>query len=121
MDDVGIVEAAQHMRDGIDLADVGEELVPEALALRGAPHQAGDVHELQCRVGGLPRLVERRQPLHPVVGDGHHAHVRILGRERIVGRQHRRAGESVEEGALAHVGQADDADRKTHGACHLHQ
>ena len=29
------------MRDGIDLADVGKELVPQAFALRGAAHEAG--------------------------------------------------------------------------------
>ena len=44
--DVRILEAAHHLDDGVDLADVGEELVAEPLALARALHQAGDVHEL---------------------------------------------------------------------------
>ena len=40
MGHVAVVEAAHHMRDRVDLADVAEELVAEPLALRGAPHQA---------------------------------------------------------------------------------
>ena len=45
MGDVGIVEAAHHMDDGVDFADGGEKLVAEALAFRRAAHQAGDVDE----------------------------------------------------------------------------
>ena len=33
MGDVGVLEAAHHVGDGVDLADVGEELVAETLAL----------------------------------------------------------------------------------------
>ena len=49
--DVGILEAAQHVGDGVALADVGEELVAEALALAGAAHQAGDIDEGDPRRG----------------------------------------------------------------------
>ena len=44
---VAVLEAAQHVGDGVDLADVGEELVAQALALAGAAHQAGDVDEFE--------------------------------------------------------------------------
>ena len=47
MRDIVILEAAQHVDDRIHLADVGEELVAQALALAGAAHQAGDIHEFQ--------------------------------------------------------------------------
>ena len=40
VDDVVVLEAAHHVGDGVDLADVGQELVAEALALGGAAHQA---------------------------------------------------------------------------------
>ena len=49
MGDVRILEAAQHMRDRIDLADMAEELVAEPLALRRAAHQARDVDEFELR------------------------------------------------------------------------
>ena len=49
MGDVVILETAQHMGDGIDLADIGEELVAQPFALRGAAHQARDVDEGDAR------------------------------------------------------------------------
>jgi hypothetical protein len=51
MGDVAVLEAAHDMGDRVALADVGEELVAEALALRGAAHQAGDVDEGQSGSG----------------------------------------------------------------------
>ena len=47
VDDVFVLEAADDLHDGVGLADVGEELVAEALALRRAAHESGDVHELE--------------------------------------------------------------------------
>ena len=49
VDDVVVDEAAHDVRDRVGLADVGEELVAEALALRRARDQAGDVDELDHR------------------------------------------------------------------------
>jgi hypothetical protein len=51
---VVVGEAAHHVHDGVGLADVGEELVAQALALAGAGDQAGDVDELDD--GGLDLL-----------------------------------------------------------------
>ena len=51
VDDVLVLEAAHDLDDRVDLADVLEELVAEALALGGALDQAGDVHELDRRPG----------------------------------------------------------------------
>ena len=53
--DVAVLEAAQHVGDGVDLADVGEELVAQAFALRRALDQAGDVDELELGVDDLGR------------------------------------------------------------------
>ena len=118
---VRILEAAQHVRDRVHLADVGEELVAEPLAFRGAAHQPGDVQELEGGVGGLLRFVQGGEPVDAIVGNRDHSDVRVLGRERIVRGEHGSARERVEQRALAHVGQTDDADGKTHGACDLHQ
>ena len=46
VDDLGVVEAADDVRDGVGRPDVTEELVAEAFALRGAGDEAGDVDEL---------------------------------------------------------------------------
>ena len=42
-----VLEAAQHMGDGVHFADIGEETVAQPLAARGAAHQPGDIDELQ--------------------------------------------------------------------------
>ena len=45
VDDVGVIEHADDLGDGLGLADVGEELVAQAFALGRALDDAGDVHE----------------------------------------------------------------------------
>ena len=56
-----ILEAAHHVRDGVGLADVGEELVAQPFALGGAGDQAGDVDELDDRGDHLLRLGDVRR------------------------------------------------------------
>ena len=49
MDDVVVLKAAHHVYNGVHLADVREEFVPQALAPARAAHQARDVHEFDGR------------------------------------------------------------------------
>jgi len=44
--DVRVLEAAHHVRDGVAFADIGEELVAQAFALRCAGHEPRDIDEL---------------------------------------------------------------------------
>ncbi len=55
MGDVGILEAAHHVRHRVDFANVGQKLVAEAFALRGTAHETSDVHERQLRRNDLQR------------------------------------------------------------------
>ncbi len=48
------------------------------------------------------------------VGHADHAHVRLDRRERVVRGEDVVAGERVEQGGLADVGQSDDADGESH-------
>ena len=48
MGDVAVLEAAKNVDDGVDFADVGEELVAEAFALGGAAYEAGDIDEFEA-------------------------------------------------------------------------
>ena len=59
--DVVVLEAAHDVRDRVGLADVREELVAEAFALRGAGDEPGDVDELDRRRQDLLRLDDRRR------------------------------------------------------------
>ena len=112
---VGILETAQHVHDGVDLADVGEELVAQPLALRGAAHQAGDIDEFELRGDDLGRLGDRGKGIEALVGHGDPADIGLDGAERIVRRLGRGGGrEGVEEGRLADIGQANDTAGKAH-------
>jgi hypothetical protein len=45
MYDVVVIETAEHMDDGIALADITQELIAEAFAFGGALHQSGDIYD----------------------------------------------------------------------------
>jgi hypothetical protein len=112
---VVVAEHPGDLTDRVGLPDVREELVAQPLALRGAAHDAGDVHELhgrRDRLGGLEHRGEHRQP---GVRHTDHADVRLDGGERVVRGEHVVLGQRVEEGRLAGVRQTDDSDGEGHG------
>ena len=86
MNDVVVVEASDDVDDGVALADVGEELVAEAGAVRGALDQARDVHKLHRRGDDVRGAADGGEGLEAVVGDGDDAGVRLDGAEGVVGR-----------------------------------
>ena len=86
MRDVAVLEAAQHVRDRIDLADVRQELVAEPLAARGAAHQSGDVDEFELGRHDLRRFGEPRQHVEPRVRHGDAADIGLDRAERIIRR-----------------------------------
>ena len=117
MGDVVVLEAAQHMRDGVDFADIGEELVAEAFAFGGAAHQARDVDEGDARGNDLGGFGDRRQLVEPRIRHGHVADIGLDGAEGIVRRLRRRGlRQRVEQRRLADIGQSDDAAFETHHA-----
>jgi hypothetical protein len=91
MGDVAILETAQHMGDGVDLADIGEELVAQPLALGRALHQPGDVDEGHPRRDDLLRLRDLGQLVEPRIGHRHLADIGLDGAEREI-RRLRRGG-----------------------------
>ena len=117
--DVGHIaafEAAQHMNDRVDLADVGEELVAEAFALARAAHQPGDVNELDLRLDFLRRLGDLADLVEAGVGHGDAADVGLDGAEGIIRRLRRGGlGQGIEKRRFADVRQADDAAAEAHG------
>src|SRR5205823_10236249 len=88
MGDVAAFEAAQHMNDRVDLADVGKELVAEPFALGRPAHQPGDVDELDLCLdllggtGDFADLVETR------IGNGDTADVRLDRAKGIRSEEH---------------------------------
>ena len=105
----------RHVDDGVDLADVAEELVAQPFALRGAADQPGDIDERELGRDDLGRAGDRRQLVEPRVGYRDLPDIGLDGAEGIIGRLRRlRLGERIEEGRLADIGQADDAAFEAH-------
>ena len=117
MHDVLVVEAADNVYDCVDLADMGQELVAQTLALGRALDQTRDVDELNDGGGELLGVMLVAQPLEPRVRHGHDADVRVDGAERIIIRRDARVRNSVEQRGLAHIRQPDDT--KFHISLHI--
>ena len=115
MGHVGVLKAPHHMDDGIGGADIGQEFVAQALALGGALHQTGDVHEFHHGGGGLLGLIEVGKPAQPLVRHADHAYIGVDGAEGVIVRRHAGVGDGVEQGRFAHIGQTHDT--KFHRWC----
>jgi putative MATE family efflux protein len=109
VDDVVVLEAAHHVRDGVGLADVGEKLVAQPFALGSPTHQAGDIDEIDRGRHDRFRMVELDQGVEAWIRHLHHADVRLDGAERIVGDGRSGRRQRIKKRRLAHVGQADDS------------
>ena len=110
MHDVRILVGADDVHDRVGLADVGEELVAESLALVGAGDESGDVVELDRVRDDLRRFDRVRDGVEPFVGHRDDGDVRLDRRERVVGGLHRDARERAKQGRLAGVRHAHDPD-----------
>ncbi|MNI48331.1 hypothetical protein D3C73_1028900 [compost metagenome] len=115
MGDVVIFEAAQHVDDGVDFADIGKELVAQAFALRCTAHEAGDVDEGDAGRDDFLRTGDRRKLLHARIRNSNFTGVRLDSAERIVrSLRGSRLCQCVEKGGLADIGQSDDTAFKAH-------
>ena len=103
---VAVVEAAQHVQNGVGLADVGQELVAQALALGSALYQAGDVHDFHRGGNGALGLADVGEHLEAFVGHIGGAHVGVDGAEREVGALGLPAADAIKQSRLAYIGQA---------------
>ena len=108
--DLGMLERAHHVHDRVDVADVAEEAVAEALALVGAAHQPGDVDDLEVLGDRALDPEHLAQPLQALVRDRTTA---TLGSTVVKGYSAASAPpprERIEERRLAGVRQTDDPD-----------
>ena len=116
--DVFVFETADDLDDGIDFADVAEELVAQAFALGGAFDEAGDVHEFDGGGDDDGGFGDLFKDLEAGVGDSDDADVGVDGAEGVVGGLgFARACDGVEEGGFSNVGQTDYSsfEHKTNG------
>lgn len=97
--DVVVVKAANHVDDGVDFADVGEELVAEALAFGCAFDEAGNVNELDSGGEDLFGSGNFGEDIKSGIGDADHSDVGFDGAEgKVCGLGLRVGNDGVEEG-----------------------
>ena len=97
MHDIGVLEVANDLADGVAVADVGEELVPESLSLAGTLDEAGDVDELDRRGDDSRGVDHLGELLEALVRDVDDAHVGVDGGKGIVGGETALARERREQ------------------------
>ncbi len=118
MGDIIIFEAAQDMSDGIDLADVGQELVAEALAPGCAFHQTGDINEGHPRRYRPFRFGDGGQFFEPGIRDRDLTDVGLDRAERKVRRlRGGRPRKRVEQCRFSDIGQPDNTGSEAHLGC----
>ena len=98
MHDAVVVEATQHVDDGIALTYVGQELVAQALALAGAFHEASYIDDIAHGRHDATRMDQFGQLGEPFVGHRDLPELCVDGAEGEVGCLRLRAGQTVEEG-----------------------
>lgn len=119
--DVLVREAAHDVEDGVHVAQVREELVPEAFTLRRALHEPRDVHEADRGRSRLLGAENRGEVRQLGVGDGGDPDVLIDGAERVVRDGRARVRQRVQQRGLAHVRQPGDPHRERHDASSARQ
>ena len=108
VDNLGIIEAAHDLEDGVDGADVRQERVTQTRARGGAAGQTGNIVDGQ--VGGHLGLglVVLAEPVEALIGDDDTRLFRVNGGIRKVCRVTQRGlGDGLEEGRFADVGQTN--------------
>jgi len=110
VDHVVVFKTTHHVHDRVDLADVGQKLVAQALPLAGAFHQAGDIDKLHLGGDDLLAAAHVGEQLQAGIWHRHDARIGLDRAERIVGGFGLGVGhQGVEQGRLAHIGQTDDS------------
>jgi hypothetical protein len=109
-----VLETAHHVCDGLGLADVGEELVSETLALGGPGDETGDIDEGHGRRHDALGLHDLRERPEARVRHRHHPQVGVHGAKRIIRGSDRGLCQGIEERGFTDIRQTDDAAAKTH-------
>ena len=107
--DVFVLKAAHNVHNGVHLADVGQELIAQSLALGRAAHQTGDIDKLDDGRGDLFGIIHLGQHIQPLVRNRHHAGIGLYRTKRIVGRLRSCLGNGIEQRAFADIRQSHNA------------
>ena len=96
VNDVIVFEAAQHVDDGVALADVSQELIAQAFSLAGTLHKAGNVYNVAHSGHNATRMYQFGQSCQSLVGHGYLSHLGVDSTKRKVGCLCLSAAQAVE-------------------------
>ena len=93
-----VIEASQHMDNGVSLTDVSQELVAQALATAGTLDQTSDINDFDRRGHDARRIHQLGELVETLVGNGDNAHIGLDGAEREVGRLRLGIRQAIKQG-----------------------
>ena len=110
MMNIGTLKATHHLHDGIDFANMTEELVSQTFSGARTFDQTGDIHELNRRRDNFLRTRKSGQHFQARIGHGHDPEIRINGAEGIICRlRFPCAGYCIKERRFPNIRQTDNS------------
>jgi hypothetical protein len=110
MVDVAILKTADHLHNGIHLANMTEKLVSQSLALARPFDQTRNIDKFDSRRDDFLGFRQLGQHVEPFIRHGHDTLIRLDGAKWIISRLRLAgAGHGIEEGGLSDIGQTDDS------------
>ena len=98
MNDVAVVETAQHVDNGVTLTDVGQKLVAQSLSLAGSLHQSGNIYYVANGRDDASRVDEFSQAGESLIGHADLSQLGVDGTEGEIGCLCLGTGQAVEKG-----------------------
>jgi len=114
VDDIGIVEAPDDMKNCVDVAYVREKLIAETIAFVGAADKAGNINKLKSCRNGFRGPEDLCESVESIVGDGDNANVWVDRAEGIIGYLCSGGRDGVEESRFSNIGESDYTAGKAH-------
>src|SRR5690606_13692719 len=114
VNDVFVRKATHDVDDGVDLPDVREKLIAEALPFGCPRDEPGNVDELDRRRHDPGRVRELAEPFQSGIRHRNHPDVGFDRTEWIIRGFGSRATQCVKKGGLTNIRQPDDAAAKRH-------
>ena len=108
MNDIVVCKAANHMDNCLNLPDVSQKLVSQALPLRCSLYQPCYIAELDGCIDCSLGIVYFMELRYTFVRNGYDSHIRLYGAERVVGCFCSCLGYCVKKCAFAYVWQTYD-------------
>src|SRR5207237_9979959 len=107
---VALLTTAHHLHDGVDFADVVQELVAQSFACARTFYQSGDIEKLDRRRHDLLRMRNRGDFFETRIWHADYAEIRIDCAEGIIFRWRLvRARDRVEKGRFTDVRQSNNS------------